>query len=222
MALHRLIETVYAIVVFTMRLTFASTLLLSMCGCALAAKGAGPKSSVDEVVEALFHVRQLSHVAISPDGARVGWVQSHEDPATGASTLSIYIQELGHEGTPARVTAGNGTGESQEREIAWSPDGKRLAFLSDAQKEGQLQLYVFDVTTRRTSKITNLTGALQGPSWSPDGKTLAGLFTENVPRTLGPLEPVPAETGVISQQNYNQRITTIDFPSGKGRQVAPA
>ncbi|HXJ43778.1 MAG TPA: hypothetical protein VNH18_31125, partial [Bryobacteraceae bacterium] len=145
-----------------MRLTLASALLLSISGCALAAKGPGPKSSVDEVVEALFRVRQLSHVAISPDGGRVGWVQSHEDPATGASTLSIYIQELGRGGVPTRVTAGNGTAESQEREIAWSPDGKRLAFISDAQEKGQLQLYVFDVATRRASKITNLTGALQG------------------------------------------------------------
>ena len=182
-----------------MRLTLASTLLLSISGCALAAKGAGPKSPMDEVVDALFHVRQLSHPAISPDGARVGWVQSHEDPATGASTLSIYIQELGHGGAPARVTAGNGTAESQEREIAWSPDGKHLAFLSDAQKDGQLQLYVFDVATRRTSKITSLIGALQGPSWSPDGKRLAVLFTENAPRTPGPLEPVPAETGSINR-----------------------
>ncbi len=205
-----------------MRLTFASTLLISISGCALAAKGANSKSSIDEVVEALFRVRQLSHVAISPDGARVGWVQSHEDPATGASTLSIYMQEVGHDGAPRRVTAGNGTTESQEREIAWSPDGKHLAFLSDAQKEGQLQLYVLEVATRGVRKITGLTGALQSPSWSPDGKMLAVLFTENAPRTPGPLEPVPAETGVISQQIFNQRITTIDFASGKVRQVSPA
>ena len=205
-----------------MRLILASTLLFSIFGCVLTAKGAGPKSSIHEVVDALFHLRQLSHVAISPDGARVGWVQSHEDPATGASTLSIYIQDLRHDGVSTRVTGRKDTTESQEREIAWSPDGKHLAFLSDAQKEGQLQLYVFDVATRRASKLTNLTGALQDPSWSPDGKTLALLFTENAPRTPGPLEPVPAETGVISQQIYNQRLTTIDVSSGKMRQVSPA
>jgi len=55
-----------------------------------------------------------------------------------------------------------------------------------------------------------------------DGKTLALLFTEHAPRTPGPLEPVAAETGVISQQIYNQRLTTIDFASGKVRQVSPA
>jgi len=205
-----------------MRLTLASALLLSISGCVLTAKGAGPKSSIDEVVDALFHLRQLSRVAISPDGTHVGWVQSHEDPATGASTLSIYTRDLRQSGVTTRVTAGNGAAESHEREIAWSPDGKHLAFLSDAQKTGQLQLYVFDVATRRASKLTNLTGALQGASWSPDGKTLALLFTEHAPRTPGPLEPVAAETGVISQQIYNQRLTTIDFASGKVRQVSPA
>src|SRR5437879_10460123 len=105
-----------------MRLTLTSTLLLSISGCALAAKGATPKSAVDEVVDALFHLRQLSHVAISPDGTRVGWVQSHEDPATGSSTLSIYIQDLGHS-VSTRVTARKDTKESQKREIGWKKDG---------------------------------------------------------------------------------------------------
>src|SRR5215831_5270262 len=205
-----------------MRLTLANTFLLSISGCIVAAQGAVPKSSIDEVVDALFHLRQISHVALSPDGTRVGWVQSHEDPATGASTLSIYMQDLGHGGVPVRVSAGDGAAESHEREIAWSPDGKHLAFLSDAQKEGQFQVYVLDVATRRTNQLTHLAGALQGLSWSPDGRSLALLFTENAPRTPGPLEPVTAATGVISQQVYNQRLAVIDFASGKMRQVSPA
>ncbi len=186
-------------------------------------EGATSKAPMDEVLDSLFRLRQLSHVAISPDGRRVGWVQSHEDPGTGASTLSIYTQDIGRAGTAAvRVTAGNGNAEFHENEMAWSPDGKRLAFLSDAEKEGQFQLYVFDLATGHVRRLTSLKGALQGPSWSPDGKTLAILFSENAPRTPGPLEPVAAEAGVISQQIYNQRLTLIDFATGKARQVSPA
>jgi dipeptidyl aminopeptidase/acylaminoacyl peptidase len=51
---------------------------------------------------------------------------------------------------------------------------------------------------------------------------LAVLFTENAPRAPGPLEPVAAETGVISEQIYNQRLALVDPASGKARQVSPA
>jgi dipeptidyl aminopeptidase/acylaminoacyl peptidase len=204
-----------------MRLSLASILAFSIAGPALVANGANSKPSVDEVVDTLFHLRQLSRVAISPDGSRVGWVQSREDPATGAATLSIYAVDLQKPGTAARrVTAGNGTAEHREHEIVWSPDGKHLAFLSDAG--GKTQLYVADVAGGRARKLTSLTGSLTAPSWSPDGKTLAILFTENAPRTPGPLEPIPAETGAISQKIYNQRVTTVDFASGAVRQISPA
>ena len=206
-----------------MRLTLASILSCSLLGGALAANGTSSKPSLDEVVDELFHLRELSSVSISPDGAYVGWVQSHEDPVSGAATFSIYMQDLRKAGSPAiRVTAGNRTAEYHEHEIAWSPDGKHLAFLSDAEKDGQPQLYVSDLGGGRSRKLANLAGTLQGPSWSPDGKTLAILFTEDAPRMPGPLEPVAAETGVISQRIYNQRINLIDSASGKVRQVSPA
>jgi Tol biopolymer transport system component len=106
--------------------------------------------------------------------------------------------------------------------VSWSPDGKRLAFLSDAEKSDQSQLYIADVEGGRARRVTNLTGALADPSWSLDGTALAILFTEKAQRAPGPLEAIPAETGVISHQIYNQRLTTIDAASGKVRQVSPA
>src|SRR6266849_1783620 len=210
-----------------MRLTLVVRLMFSIGGWALLGShsgyGAPAKSSIDEVVDALFHLRKLSDVAISPDGSSVSWVQSHEDPVTGASTLSIYMHGSQGDGSATqRVTAGNGAAEYHEHDIAWSPDGEQLAFLSDAEKDGQFQLYLFDVARKRARKLTNLTGALQKPGWAPDGKMLAVLFTENAPRAPGPLEPVAAETGVISEQIYNQRLAIVDPASGKVRQVSPA
>src|SRR5207245_3300111 len=74
----------------------------------------------------------------------------------------------------------------------------------------------------RARKLSSLTGALSAPCWSHDGKTLAVLFIENAPRTAGPLEAMTEDTGVIDDRIYNQRLTTIDFASGKTRQVSPA
>src|ERR1700730_13470161 len=110
-----------------MRLILVSTLLLSMSGYAPAGSGAVSKSSIDNVVDSLFHLRQLSHVSISPQGSHVGWVESHEDPVTGAAPLSVFITDLRKLGSPARrITAGDGTAEHHEHETAWSPDGQHL------------------------------------------------------------------------------------------------
>lgn len=206
-----------------MRLTLASRLVYPLLGFAALAWGdPQTKSAVDEVVDALFRVRQFTDVSISPDGARVAWVQSQEDPVTGEESLAIYIHGNHPGGAAVRVTAGSGSAAFHEHSIAWSPDGKHLAFLSDAEKQGQYQLYNADVPEGRVRRLTSLTGALQHPSWSRDGKWLAILFTENAPRTPGPLEPVAAAAGVISQQSYNQRLTLVDVASGGVRQLSPA
>src|SRR2546422_145465 len=137
--------------------------------CASTLAGA---ESMDTIVDSLFKLRQLSEASISPDGKQAAWVQTREDPSTGAVSLSVYMVNLEKPGAAAkRITAGNGTAEYTERQIAWSGDSRRLSFLSDAEKKGQAQLYIADVSGGRTQKLTNVTGALANPSWSPDGKT---------------------------------------------------
>ena len=108
-----------------------------------------------------------------------------------------------------------------EQDVAWSPDGKQLAFFSDAGGSGQSQLYVTDVAGGSPRKLTDLTGFLDSPQWAPDGKQIALLFTENAPRAGGPLMPMTPEVGVISSKIYEQRLTTVDVASGAVRQVSP-
>lgn len=206
-----------------MRLTLVSTAGLFVSACSLLAQGAGSRSAIDDAVDSLFHLRQLTEVEIAPDASHVAWVQSREDPATGATTLSIYTADLHKTGSaPRRVTADKDKAEHYEHSIAWSPDGTSLAFLSDAEKAGQMQLYITDIDRGRVRKLTSVTGALTNPAWSPDGKSLAVLFTENLLHTPGPLEPVLPQTGPANQQIYIQRLAVIDVASGKLRQVSPA
>ena len=107
--------------------------------------------------------------------------------------------------------------------VAWSPDGRRLAFLSDADKPGQLELYTVSAGGGTPKKLTELTGFLAEPRWSPDGSTIAVLFTENAPRAAGPLEPVPPETGVIGERKSTISASRWSIcGSGAVRQVSPA
>jgi dipeptidyl aminopeptidase/acylaminoacyl peptidase len=181
------------------------------------------KSSIDEALDSLFAVHSFKQVAISPDGKRVAWVESlrgKDQRLTGNS--AIYVATLGSSEQPRCVSAGDGSAEYAEHDIAWSPDSKKLAFLSDKEGSDQLELYIADAPGRAARLLTRLTGYLASPSWSPDGKTLALLFTENAPRAAGPLEPMTPPSGLIEQHVYEQRLATVDAASGQVRQVSPA
>src|SRR5262249_33586377 len=122
---------------------------------------------------------------------------------------------------PQQVSASREGAGHDEGHVTWSPDGRRLAFLSDAAENGQLELYVSDLSSAAPRKLTNLKGFLDEPQWSPDGKTIALLFTENAPRAAGPLMAMTPETGVIGKKIYEQRLTTVDVVSGEPRQLSP-
>jgi len=162
-------------------------------------------------------VRNIRQVAISPDGTHVAWVE----PAGGGS--AIYVQDLKASGAqPRHLTAASAGTSAEEGDVRWSPDGKQLAFLSDAGGNGQSQLYVADLEGGGARKVTSLKGFLADPAWSPDLKTIAILFTENAPRAAGPLMPMTPETGVVDSKIYEQRLTTVEVSSGKVQQVSPA
>jgi dipeptidyl aminopeptidase/acylaminoacyl peptidase len=205
-------------------LTAALLLLFLTWGATTAEERPAATRSIDQLMDALFAVRGFREVALSPNGRSVAWVEMLPGKAgTPTAHSAIHIADLGKPGAkPRHVTAGDGTAGCAEHGLAWSPDGKRLAFLSDWEKEGQLQVYVTPAEGGTARKLTDLTGFLDEPRWSPDGKTLAILFTENAHRAAGPVQAGAPETGVIEEQVYEQRLTLIDADSGRAKAVSPA
>ena len=178
---------------------------------------AAHKSSIDDALDSLYAVRNFKQVAISPDGKEVAWVES-----LAAGSSAIYVATPGSTEQPRRISAGDGNTEYAEHDIAWSPDSRKLAFLSDKEGSEQLQLYVAEFTGRSVRQLTRLAGFLASPSWSPDGRQIALLFTENAPRAAGPLEPMTPPSGLIEQHIYEQRLAMVDSASGQVREVSPA
>ena len=175
--------------------------------------------TLDRTLAEIGAVRQFQQAAISPDGSRVAFVEAL--PSLGKS--AIYVAGLQSAGAARiRISAGDGKAAHDEHGLVWSPDSKQIAFLSDHEKKDQLQLYVAPAGGGAAKQLTHLTGFLQGPTWSPDGKRLAVLFTENAPRSAGPLEPVTPDAGVVESKIYEQRITIVDPLTGAVRQVSPA
>src|SRR6202795_5053353 len=150
------------------------------------AAGAKPKASAtaDDVIKTLSATQRFEQTAISPDGRKVAWVEdliTRRGVSTGDS--AIYVSEVDRKSPTKRISAGVAAAIHAEGNVAWSPDGKKLAFLSDAAKAGQLQLYVIEAAGSGSArKITQVKGFLSAPGWSPDGRTIAVLFTENATR----------------------------------------
>ena len=113
-----------------------------------------------------FRAQTFGQAAISPDGKRVAWVETRADTeGTPTGKKDIYTADASGSGKATRLTAGMATAHYDEEDLAWSPDSKRIAFLSDAAKAGQLELYVSGAGPAPTKKLTSVEGFLAAPKW---------------------------------------------------------
>jgi len=180
-------------------------------------------STLNQRIDALFAVRQFKDVALSPDGRWLAWVEEVPPPdESSRAGAMIFAAELeAHDWSPKRVTAGDGSTVHSESDLAWSADSRRLAFLSDHEQPGQLQLYVADPQTGKTEKLTKLAGHLGKPRFAPIGDAIALLYTENARRATGPTQAAAAEVGVVGETIDEQRLNVVDARTGARRAISP-
>jgi dipeptidyl aminopeptidase/acylaminoacyl peptidase len=178
---------------------------------------------LDNVVKTLFAAHTFEQVALSPDGNSIAWVEDiHSKNGVVSGSTVIYVKNLKAATPPRRISAGVADSLHAESGVAWSPDSQKIAFLSDAAKKGQLQLYVTSAAGGPAKLLTNVKGFLANPGWSRDGKTIAILFTENATRASGPLVAETPETGEIKDAFFEQRLALVDLATGKFSQITPA
>ncbi len=83
-------------------------------------------------------------------------------------------------GDATRLTSGL----AYDAQPRWSPDGKKLVFVSD--RDGADNLHVLDVATKQVTAITKgKTNVYQSPDWSPDGQYIVaskGGFRGGLPK----------------------------------------
>lgn len=101
----------------------------------------------------------VRNASLSPSGARVAFEMRGE-----------IVTVPGEKGDPRNLT---NTPGANEREPAWSPDGKQVAYVSDQGGEYRLRIAAQDGKGEPRVIEVRDAGFIFGLEWSPDGKRIA-------------------------------------------------
>ena len=117
--------------------------------------------------------------AVSPDGATIAMSVRNTDVFhTGWRSARHFDQALGFAGPLGKGFKVSGEGT----EPAWSPDGKRLAFVR--WSAGHAHLFTADADGTGAQAITDGPSEDEQPSWSPDGQRIVFCSTNAASEAL--------------------------------------
>ena len=121
--------------------------------------------------DALMRIARIAEPQISPDGHTVAFTVQTIDLAANQRPRQIYTVPVPG-GAPRQITQAGSVNERPR----WSPDSKRIAFLSN--RGGSTQIWTMDADGGNPTQTTSLSTEAGGVLWSPDGKHL--VFTSEV------------------------------------------
>jgi dipeptidyl aminopeptidase/acylaminoacyl peptidase/CubicO group peptidase (beta-lactamase class C family) len=125
---------------------------------------------------------------LSPDGRLVAFTRSAPDRERDRDPAHVWVVPAAG-GEPAQWTFAEGSVDGARRgpgergrdgtllagdgSPRWSPDGRRLAFLSARGERVARQLWVLEAGGGEARRLTDLPGGVLDAAWSPDGTRIA-------------------------------------------------
>ncbi len=175
-----------------------ATAVLSLGATAVAQEKASPTRFT---TDHYFDLERISNAQISPDGARIIYTRNQVNRIDDRWEPSLWI--VNADGSQNRFLTKGGAAR-------WSPDGKRVLYIGEADGKPQVFVRWIDVDGPAT-QITRATDKVADARWSPDGKQIAfSMFVPDKPRwdISMPAEPKGAKwtapPRIVQSLHYRQ------------------
>ncbi len=134
--------------------------------------------------EAMMKIARLDDPQLSPDGKVVAFTVRTADLPNNSTPVQIYVVPVDLSAAAKQITS-EGSNNTRPR---WTPDSKRIVFVSDRANGSQIWSMNPDGTDAR--EATNLPTGADGVTVSPDGKLI--LFTSDVYPGCAPANAAPS------------------------------
>ncbi|MDH3528448.1 MAG: S9 family peptidase [Acidobacteriota bacterium] len=154
----------------------------------------------------IFDVQFATDPQISPDGRSVIFVRNYFDIMTDRRRSELWISDL--DGNIEPLLPGTTTTDASSPR--WSPDGKRVAFVS-TDSNGKSQLFSYWINSGKIGRLTSFTESPTGITWSPDGTMM--MFFMRVAEQQKPLAKMPSPPKGAKWSEPAKVVTRLKYRS---------
>jgi len=183
--------------------------VLVVAGSAGAQSAATPRPfTADDVLG----VRQVADAQISPDGKWVAYVVNSADLKENAYDADIWLVATTG-GPPIRIT----TSKKNDNQPRWSPDGKKLAFIS-ARGE-RPQLFLISPFGGEAEPLSESKTGVTSFQWSPDGRRIAFVAQRDLTADEERRQKEKDDAIVVDKDFRLSRVSTIDVATRRAVEV---
>jgi dipeptidyl aminopeptidase/acylaminoacyl peptidase len=164
----------------------------------------------------LFGWKQIGQTRISPDGSRVVFVvrEANSDKNRWVSDLYL-VSATGGETVQLTRQPGN------DYSPRWSPDGKRLAFLSvrGEKEKAKAQVYVFGPEGGEPEQITDFKTGVRSFAWSRDGNKIYFLANDPLPKEKEKRRKEKDDAKIVEKEFQYAHLHVIDLETRRTRRI---